>query len=71
MKQAKDFDYQKTRLELDELLAWFETGAVPVDEAIAKYQQAEGLLKQLQTYLGDAQRRIKQITKSSRKTGEY
>jgi exodeoxyribonuclease VII small subunit len=70
MKQTKDFDYRQARLELDELLAWFESGEVSVDEAIAKYQQADILLKQLQTYLGDAQRRIKQITKNSIKTGE-
>lgn len=61
----KDFDYQAARAELDELMAWFESGDVAVDEAIKKYERAEELLKQLDAYLGDMQAKIVQITKTS------
>ena len=58
----KNFNYQKTRAELDELLAWFESGEISVDKAIVQYQRAEELLKQLETYLSDTKAKIKQIT---------
>ncbi len=59
----KEFDYKKTRAELDELLAWFESADVSVDEAIGKYQRAEVLLAELEAYLADTQAKIEQLTK--------
>jgi exodeoxyribonuclease VII small subunit len=59
----KDFDYKKTRAELDDLLAWFESADVSVDEAIGKYQRAETLLVELEAYLSDTQAKIEQLTK--------
>lgn len=61
----KEFDYQKTRAELDELLAWFESGAVSVEEAIVKYERAEELLKQLEAYLSDMQAKVVLLIKKS------
>lgn len=62
-----DFDYKKKRAELDELLAWFEQGEVSVDEAIGKYQQAEKLLAELESYLADTQAKIEILTKKATK----
>ena len=61
----KEFDYRKARAELDELLAWFESGAVSVEDAIAKYERAEELLKQLEAYLSDMQAKVVLLTKKS------
>lgn len=63
----KEFDYKKSRAELDELLAWFEGGNVAVDEAIAKYQRAEELVKELESYLADTQAKIELLTKKAPK----
>lgn len=61
----KEFDYRKARAELDELLAWFESGAVSVEDAIVKYERAEELLKQLESYLNDMQAKIVLLTKKT------
>lgn len=59
----KDFNYQKTRAELDELLVWFESSDISVDEAIQKFQRAEKLLGDLEAYLSDTQAKIELLTK--------
>lgn len=59
----KDLNYIQVRAELDDLLAWFESDDVNIEEAIAKYQRAEELLEQLDEYLSDTQAKIIQITK--------
>jgi exodeoxyribonuclease VII small subunit len=59
----KNFDYQKTKTELDELLAWFQSGEVSIDEAIAKYKRGEELLRQLEKYLNDSKIKVEKITK--------
>jgi exonuclease VII small subunit len=60
-KQPEDFNYQKTKAQLNDLLIWFESGDVSVDEAIIKYQQAQILLDQLESYLKDSRARLIQL----------
>lgn len=55
----KSFDYRQARADLDEILAWFESSDVAVDEAIDKYKQAEKILAELEEYLADTQAQIK------------
>lgn len=62
----KSFDYTKTRAELDEIMAWFESSDVAVDEAIAKYKQAEKLLAELERYLSDTQAQIEIFAKATK-----
>lgn len=69
MVVKKDFNYVKARAELDELMAWFESGDVSVDEAIEKYKQAEKILVELEGYLADTQAKIEVFAKQS-KTSE-
>jgi len=57
------FDYVKKRAELDALLAWFEQDDIAIDEAIAKYNKADVIVKELEQYLGDTQAKIEQLTK--------
>lgn len=62
---AKNFDYKKAKAELDEILAWYEAGEVDVEQAIAKYQRAEKLLKELNEYLSDASAKIEKLIKEN------
>lgn len=64
---SKDFDYQKTKEQLDQILVWFEGSDVSVDEAIKKYQKAEELLGLLQEYLNDTKAKVEILTKKSAK----
>ncbi len=50
--------YADLRTELDELLMWFEGEDIDVDEAIAKYEHAIKLTKQLETYLKQAENKV-------------
>ncbi len=52
------FDYKKAKKELDEILLWFELADVDVDAALEKYERAEILLKQIDSYLNDAKAKI-------------
>jgi len=61
MKQTKT-SYAKLRLQLDELLSWFEQDDLDVDEAIQKYEQALKLTQELETYLQQAENSVKQLT---------
>lgn len=62
----KDFNYVESRAKLDELMAWFESGEVSVDEAIEKYKQAEKILAELEAYLADTQAQIEVFAKQSK-----
>jgi exodeoxyribonuclease VII small subunit len=57
-KTTNDFSYQKARAELSEILDWFESGEVDIEQALAKYDRADALLKQIDTYLSDAKAKI-------------
>lgn len=68
MKQVKNFNYQKIKTELDEILAWFESSNISIDDALIKYKRAEELLEQLDSYLNDTKAKIDQIIKKSSKS---
>jgi exodeoxyribonuclease VII small subunit len=54
--------YQQLSDDFAELVAWFESDQVNLDEAVAKYEQAMELLAQMENYLKTAQNKIKKIT---------
>jgi len=60
-------NYQQLTQELDELLVWFESEQVNLDEAIVKYQQALKLLEQMEKYLQTAENKLKKIDIGSAK----
>lgn len=64
---SKEFDYQKTKEQLDQILAWFESGDGGVDESIEKYKKAEELINQLQEYLNNTKAKVDILTKSTSK----
>jgi len=50
--------------ELDELLMWFESDQVDIDEAVTKYEHGLKLVAELQKRLKNAENTIKKITKT-------
>ena len=54
----KDFDYNKARKELAELIEWFESGSADLDKALANYKRAEELITQIESYLGDLEKKL-------------
>jgi len=49
--------------ELDELLLWFESDKVDLDEAVKKYERGTQLVKELEARLKIAENTIKKISK--------
>jgi exodeoxyribonuclease VII small subunit len=57
----KIITYQQMADELAQLTEWFESDKVNLDEAVAKYEQAMELLKQMEYYLKTAENKVKKI----------
>lgn len=55
-------DYQKMNTELAEIIEWFESGKVNLDEAVVKYEQALVLIAEIEKYLKTAENKIKKIS---------
>lgn len=47
--------------ELSQLVDWFESDLVNLDEAVEKYEQAMDLLNQMEIYLKTAKNKVKKI----------
>ncbi len=60
-KSKSGKDYQQLADELEEIMLWFESGQVTLDEAIARYEQANKLIAEMEDYLKTAQNKIKKI----------
>lgn len=59
----KDSTIEAKLKELDELLAWFESDDVSVDDALKQYEKAQKLAKELRQQLKEAQNSIDVIKK--------
>jgi exodeoxyribonuclease VII small subunit len=64
MAKDKELTTAQLQAQLDELLAWFESDQVDLDQAVTKYQQGTQLVAQLQERLKTAQNTIKKISKT-------
>lgn len=53
--------YEQMSRELVELMAWFESEQVNLDEAVNKYQQAMSLLGEMEAYLKTAENKVRKI----------
>ena len=49
--------------KLEELLAWFESEEITVEEALTKYEEALTLSKELETQLQNAKNQVEVIKK--------
>jgi len=61
MAKNKAKNYKTLKAELDEVLAWFDGDDLDVDAAIAKYEHALKLTKELEEYLKIAENTIKKL----------
>lgn len=62
MAQSKnEKSYQQMTEELSQLVDWFESDLVNLDEAVEKYEQAMDLLNQMEIYLKTAKNKVKKI----------
>lgn len=61
MAQKPSKSYRQMSEELAELIAWFESEQVDLDEAVIKYEQAVRLLDEMEKYLKTAETKIKKI----------
>lgn len=53
--------YQQMNEELSELMAWFESEQVDLDQAVAKYEKVTALITEMENYLKSAENKIKKI----------
>jgi exodeoxyribonuclease VII small subunit len=60
-KEKRVRTYREMSEELDNILIWFESGDVDLDEAVAKYEEAQALLNEMEKYLKTAQNKIRKI----------
>ncbi|PJE65055.1 exodeoxyribonuclease VII small subunit [Candidatus Saccharibacteria bacterium CG10_big_fil_rev_8_21_14_0_10_47_8] len=57
-------NYRQLSAELSEVLDWFDSEEVDLDEAIVKYQEAMKLIEQMEIYLKTAENKIHKISAS-------
>jgi exodeoxyribonuclease VII small subunit len=58
-KEVKN--YKEMTAELAEIMEWFESGNIDIDEAMAKYQKAMELIKEMENYLKTAENKVVKI----------
>lgn len=61
MADKSSKSYRQMSEDLAELMAWFESEHVDLDEAVVKYEQAVKLLDEMEKYLKTAENKIKKI----------
>jgi exodeoxyribonuclease VII small subunit len=61
-QSKKTKTYQQMAEQLAELIDWFESDKVNLDEAVTKYAQAMELLEQMENHLKTAENKIKKIS---------
>jgi len=61
MTKKVDLHFKTLKAELDEALLWFDGDNLDVDEAIAHYEHALKLTKDLEAYLKQAENTIKKL----------
>jgi exodeoxyribonuclease VII small subunit len=59
-KESKN--YREMATELEQIMMWFESGDIDIDEAVKKYEEATKLLDEMEKYLKTAENKIKKIT---------
>jgi len=58
----KTKNYEQLQAELADIMAWFESDEVNLDSAVAKYEEATRIIKQMEKYLAVAENKIKKIS---------
>lgn len=61
MAKADRLSYQVLAGELDDILVELQQADLDVDEAVKKYERGLTLIKELETYLGEAENRVSKL----------
>ncbi len=59
--QKTSKSYRQMSEQLNEILLWFESEEVDLDEAVKKYEQAQKLIDEMEKYLKTAENKIRKI----------
>jgi exodeoxyribonuclease VII small subunit len=62
MNSKTSKSYRQMATELDQIMQWFESGDIDIDEAINKYEEARKLIVEMEIYLKTAENKIKKIS---------
>lgn len=62
MSKEKKRDYQTMSAELAEIIEWFESEKVNLDEAVSQYEKALKLISEIEIYLKLTENKIKKIS---------
>jgi exodeoxyribonuclease VII small subunit len=62
MNNKTSKNYRQMASELDQIMQWFESGDIDIDEAINKYEEARKLIVEMEKYLKTAENKIKKIS---------
>jgi exodeoxyribonuclease VII small subunit len=57
--------YKQLREQLDEVLQWFESDDIDLDEAVTKHAEGEKIIAELTKYLSETEQKIKKATAKS------
>lgn len=62
MSQVKnDKSIKQLMAELDEIMSWFGSGELDIDEAVAKFDQASKLASEIKRKLAEVENKITEI----------
>lgn len=59
--KKKEFDFGKSYKELEDIIEWFETGDVDLDEGLAKFEKGLELAQQCKARLKDVENKVTKI----------
>lgn len=59
--KKKEFDFGKAYKELEDIIEWFETGDVDLDEGLAKFEKGLELAQQCKARLKDVENKVTKI----------
>lgn len=62
-KATTSKSYRQLSAELADIMAWFESGDVDLDEALNNYKKAMGLIDELERYLKHAENQVTKLAK--------
>lgn len=61
---AKEINYRELSTELDEILGKLQSGDLDIDEALKLYERGMVIVKDLESYLKDAENKVTKIKAS-------
>lgn len=63
----KKMSFEEKMNRLDEIVGKVENSVLPLEESLKLYQEGTALIKELQSALGDAEKKIKEVTTNTDK----